>query len=83
MNRNRGDVELSAQRTSIQRLDVLQFVNVADAFSVDLPVGERVEHECVVRIRAVCEMNCRFLSCRHDLVPVLLRACLSALEISS
>ena len=65
VNRDRGDVELSAERATVQGFDVLQLVNVADALGIDLSVRERVEHERVVGIGAVGEMD--RAGCRHDL----------------
>ena len=57
MDRDRGDLELAAARALVQRLDVLKFVNVGEAFRVNPPVGERPEHEGIVRIRAVGDVN--------------------------
>ena len=57
VDRDRGDLELTAHRALVQRLDVLQLVDVGEAFGVDLPGGERVEHERVVGIRAVGDVD--------------------------
>ena len=57
VNRDRGHLELTAHRALVERLDVLQLVNVGEAFRVDLPGGERVEHERVVGVRAVGNVN--------------------------
>src|SRR5689334_20911907 len=83
VDRYGGNVKFATQRASVQRLDVLQLVHVADAVGVDLSVGERVEHERVVGVRAMREVDGRFLSGSHDFVPRLLRAWRSALEMSS
>ncbi len=53
MNRHRGDLELGAQRAPIERLDVLQLVHITQVAGIELPFGERVEHERIVGIGTV------------------------------
>src|SRR6185503_17041446 len=52
-----GDLELTPERALIQRLDVLQLVNVAQPFRVDLALRERVEHEGIVGVWAMRDVN--------------------------
>ena len=81
VNRDCRHVELTAHRTSVEGFDVLELVDVLDALGIDLSVGERIEHECVVRIGAMGEMNGAVR--RHVFDPRFFRACCSALLISS
>src|SRR5258708_33357492 len=53
----RRNLELSAHGALIERLDVLQLVDVGESFRIDLPRGERIEHERVVGIGAVGDVN--------------------------
>src|SRR5258708_15351448 len=57
VNRDRRNLELSAHGALIERLDVLQLVDVGESFRIDLPRGERIEHERVVGIGAVGDVN--------------------------
>ena len=57
VNRDRRDLELAAHRALVEALDVLQLVDVGQPFGIDLPGGERVEHERVVRVRAVGDVD--------------------------
>src|SRR6185312_10311272 len=57
VNGDRGDLELGAQRALVERFDILQLVDVAQIAGVNLPFGERVEHERVVGIGAVGDVN--------------------------
>ncbi len=50
---HRRDLELAGGGAAVQRLDVLQHVLDPDAGDRHLAVGEGVEHERVVRVRAV------------------------------
>ena len=79
VNRDCRHVELTAHRTSVEGFDVLELVDVLDALGIDLSVGERIEHECVVGIGAVREVDCP----GHVFIPRLFRACWSALTMSS
>src|SRR5688572_22088043 len=81
VDRDRRHVELTAQGAAVQSLDVLQLVDIAQALGVDLSVGEGVEHERVVGVRAVGEMDGAWRS--HDFIPRLFLACCKALVISS
>ena len=47
------DFEFALQRPAIERLDVLQFVDELQVARGDLVVRQGVEHEGVVRVRAV------------------------------
>src|ERR1700754_1478183 len=53
VNRDRSDFEFTAQRTAVQRLDILKLMLVRESFGVDVPGRERVKHERVVRVGAV------------------------------
>src|SRR5438034_9580439 len=55
--------ELPAQGTPVQGLDVRELVDVAPGARVDLPRGERPEHEGVVGVGAVGHVD-RALRCR-------------------
>jgi len=54
---DRGDLELRAQGALIERFDILQLVDVAQVAGIDFPFGERVEHERVVGIRAMGDVD--------------------------
>ena len=71
VDRDGCHIELTTKGASIEGLDVLKLVDVLDTLGVDLSVGERVEHECVVRIRTVGEVN----GPGHVFIPRLIRAC--------
>ena len=45
------------ERPAVERLDVLQFVHELQVAGVDLVVGQGVEHEGVVRVRAVADAD--------------------------
>ena len=74
-----SDVELTAQRPLIQGLDVLQLVDVLDILCIHFSFGQRVEHERVVGIGTVSEMN---YSAAHPLLPRERRASVRALVMS-
>jgi hypothetical protein len=57
VNGDRRHLELSAHRALVQRLDVLELVDVLESFGIDQPVGQRVEHERVIGVRAVGDVN--------------------------
>src|SRR5262249_29101479 len=57
VDRERGDLELAPHRPAVQGLDVPEQVLEAVAAGRDQPVGERVEHERVVGVRAVPESD--------------------------
>src|SRR5690242_10613669 len=57
VNRDCRDLELSAQRALVERLDILELVNIAQLAGIDLPFRKRIEHERVVRIRAMSDVN--------------------------
>ena len=57
VNRHRRDLELATQRALVEAFDVLELVDVSQVFGVDLAFGKRVEHERVVRIRAVGDVD--------------------------
>jgi len=59
MDRYGGDLELSAKRALVQCLDVLQLMDVGQSFGIDFSGGERIEHERVVRVRTVGNVDCR------------------------
>ena len=50
VNRDRGDLELSCQRAPVEALDVFQDLDDSEPGGPDLPLGDRVVHEGVVRI---------------------------------
>ena len=52
-----GDFQFAAERPAVERFDVLEFVDEAQAPRVDFVVSERVEHERIVGIRAVAEAD--------------------------
>ena len=55
--RDRGDLELALERPVVERLDVLQDVLELEAARVDLAGGEGPEHERVVGVGAVAEVD--------------------------
>ena len=55
VNRDRGDVQLAAQRALIQRLNVFQPMLEAVAAQIDFVFRHRVEHERVVWIGRMTE----------------------------
>ena len=57
VNGDRRDLELSAHGALVQRLDVLELVDVLEPFGIDQPVRERVEHERVVGVGAVGDVD--------------------------
>ena len=50
---DRGDGELPLHGATVERLDVGELVSERDPLGVDASLGERVEHEGIVGIRAV------------------------------
>ena len=57
MQADRSQLQLAFQSPAVERLDVLQFVGEAIRTGVDLVIGQRVKHECIIGIRAVPHMN--------------------------
>ena len=57
VNGDGGHLELRLERALVERLDVLQLVHVAKIARIDLSFGERVEHEGVVGVGAVGDVN--------------------------
>src|SRR2546423_8012457 len=57
VNRDCRDFELRAQCSLVQRLDVLQFMDITQIARVDLAFGERVEHERVIGIGAMSNVD--------------------------
>ncbi len=57
MDRDRGDLELAPPGALVERLDVGQLVDVAQVAGVDLAFGERVEHERVVGVGTVGDVD--------------------------
>ena len=57
VDRDRGHLQLGAAGALIERLDVLQLVDVRQAFGVDGAGRQSIEHERVVRIRAVGQVD--------------------------
>ena len=57
VDRDGGDFELARSARWFSDLDVLQLVDVGEPFRIDLAGGERVEHERVVGVRTVCDVN--------------------------
>jgi hypothetical protein len=56
MNRDRRDLELAGQRTPVEGFNVGQLVDVAER-GVDEALGERVEHERVVGVGGMADMD--------------------------
>src|SRR5262245_62464426 len=57
MNTDGRDLQLSGQGPPIERLDILELVNEAEPACIDSIMRERIEHECIVGIRAVPHAN--------------------------
>ena len=57
MDRYGRDLELTAQRALVQRLDVLELVHVTNVAGVDFSFGQGVEHKGVVRVGTVRNVN--------------------------
>ena len=55
VDRNRGNLELTAQRALIERFDVGELVQVAELPGIELALGERIKHERVVGIGTVAD----------------------------
>src|SRR5918998_5496207 len=53
MDRDRGDLQLGTQCPLVQRFNVAEFMDVLQRAGIDLPLGQCVEHERVVRVRAM------------------------------
>ena len=72
VQRDRRDLELAPERAPVQRFDVAQLVDVAPAAGVDLAGRERPEHERVVGIGAMRQMDragrlsCHASPCRRS-----------------
>src|SRR5262249_36667735 len=81
MDGHRGHVELRVHRAPVQCLDVLNDVSEAELAAIDFSSSQAIEHEGVVRIRAVPE---RYSSCFHDHQPtscaVQVASCMSNLK---
>ena len=61
-----GDFELTVQGTPVERFDVFELMNEPQAAGVELVVGERVEHERIVRIRAMPDADRCQLAITHQ-----------------
>jgi hypothetical protein len=48
-------MQLATKRALIQRFDILENVFKPVSPRIDFVLGERVEHECVVRVRRMSE----------------------------
>src|SRR4051812_25096547 len=81
MDGDGGDVQLAAKGAAVEGFDVLKLMDVLDALRIDLPIGEGVKHERIVRVRTVRKMD--GARCGHVFSPRLFRACCSALVMSS
>ena len=57
VDRHGGDLELAGQRAAVERLDVGELVRVAQLAGVELVVRERPEHEGVVGVGAVGDLD--------------------------
>jgi hypothetical protein len=57
MNGNRGHFQLAPAGPLIEGLDIRQLVDVAQLASIHFAFGQRVEHEGIVRVGAVGEVN--------------------------
>ena len=55
--RDRGDLEPALEGPLVQRLDVPQHVLELEAARVDAPFREGPEHEGVIRVGAVAEVD--------------------------
>ena len=53
MDGDRGHLESALESPTVQSLDVLEDVLELEIPSLDLPVGESMEHKGIVRVRAV------------------------------
>ena len=53
MDRDRGDLQLGSEGPLVQRFDVAELMHVLERARVELAFGQGVEHERVVRVRAV------------------------------
>ena len=72
MNRDGGHLELGPPGALIQGLDVRQLVDVTQVAGIDLPLGERVEHEGVVGVGAVSDVD----GASHGVKKLVLRSLL-------
>ena len=57
VNGDRGHLQLSAPGALVEGLDVGELVQVPEIAGVELPFGERVEHEGVVGVGAVGDVD--------------------------
>ena len=57
MNGDRGHLQLRAPGALVEGLDIGELMHVADIAGVELPFRERVEHEGVVGVGAVGDVD--------------------------
>src|SRR5262249_1841110 len=69
VNRHCRHIEFRIHGALIQRLDVLYDVLESQSLTIDLSCRKTVEHERVVRVRAMAE---RYFSCLHSLIQISL-----------
>ena len=68
-----GDLQLALECATIERLDVLQLVAEGQVARVDLVMGQGVEHEGIVGVRAVADCNHLFRHRTPRLGPAIRR----------
>ena len=66
VQRDGGDFQLARERAAVQAFDVAELVNVPPAAGVDLARCHRPEHEGVIGVGAVRDMDCAGNRGRHD-----------------
>ena len=57
MDGNRRNFVFAFHRATVERLDIFQEVDVVQIAGIDFLRSEGVEHECIVGVRAVRNMN--------------------------
>ena len=57
MEGDRGNFVFAFHRAAVEGFDVFQKMDVSQIASIDFLRGKRVEHECIVRIRTVRNMD--------------------------
>src|SRR6185437_10319638 len=63
MDRNGGDFQTPFERPLIQRLDITQDMLEPQTFSIDMALRQTIEHERIIRVRAVAQTNRCALGC--------------------
>ena len=53
----RGELQLAGEGAAVERFDIDQLVDELVGTGVDLAVGQAMEHERIVRIRAMADAN--------------------------